>query len=84
MNEIKIIDTHCHLDFKELRSRLDSVIKDAKINNVTDMVTISTNLSRIDSIKEIAENYEEVFFTVGVHPNEAHKDKLFDDYNFTF
>ena len=65
MNEIRIIDTHCHLDFKELKNRLDSVIKDAKIHNVTDMVTISTNLSRIDQIKEISEKYEEVFFTVG-------------------
>ena len=35
-----IIDTHCHLDFIELKTRLDEVIKDAKINNVTDMVTI--------------------------------------------
>ena len=82
MNEIRIIDTHCHLDFKELKNRLDSVIKDAKINNVTDMVTISTNLSRIDPIKKISEKYEEVFFTVGVHPNEAHKDKQFDDHDF--
>ena len=82
MNEIRIIDTHCHLDFKELKTRLDEVIKDAKINNVTDMVTISTNLSRIDAIKEISEQYQEVFFTVGVHPNEAYKDKQYNDHYF--
>ncbi len=82
MNDIKIIDTHCHLDFKELKTRLDEVIKDAKINNITDMVTISTNLSRIDTIKEISEHYQEVFFTVGVHPNEAHKDKQYNDHHF--
>ena len=51
MNDIRIIDTHCHLDFNELKTRLDEVIKDAKINNVTDMVTISTNLGSIDAIK---------------------------------
>ena len=82
MNDIRIIDTHCHLDFNELKTRLDEVIKDAKINNVTDMVTISTNLSRIDTIKDISEQYQEVFFTVGVHPNEAHKDKQYNDNNF--
>ena len=54
MNDIRIIDTHCHLDFNELITRLDEVIKDSKINNVTDMVTISTNLSRIDTIKKIS------------------------------
>ena len=59
MNDIRIIDTHCHLDFNELKTRLDEVIKDAKINNVTDMVTISTNLSRIDTIKELSEQYQE-------------------------
>ena len=82
MNDIRIIDTHCHLDFNELKTRLDEVIKDAKINNVTDMVTISTNLSRIDTIKDISEQYQEVFFTVGVHPNEVHKDKQYDDHYF--
>ena len=82
MNDIRIIDTHCHLDFNELKTRLDEVVKDAKTNNVTDMVTISTNLSRIDTIKDISEQYQEVFFTVGVHPNEAHKDKQYDDYHF--
>ena len=46
------------------------------------MVTISTNLSRIDAIKKISVRYQEVFFTVGVHPNEAHKDKQYNDYNF--
>ena len=56
MNDIRIIDTHCHLDFIELKTRLDDVIKDAKINNVTNMVTISTNLSRIDAIKDISAN----------------------------
>ena len=45
-------------------------------------LTISTNLSRIDTIKEISEQYQEVFFTVGVHPNEAHKDKQYDDHDF--
>ena len=59
MNDIRIIDTHCHLDFNELKTRLDDVIKNAKINNVTDMVTISTNLSRIDKIKDISEQYQE-------------------------
>ena len=44
MNDIRIIDTHCHLDFNELKTRLDEVIKDAKINNVTDMAVSYTHL----------------------------------------
>ena len=82
MNNIRIIDTHCHLDFEILSNRLNTVISEAKINHVNEMVTISTNLSRIGVVREIAEKFKEVFFTVGVHPNEAHKDEQFDDYDF--
>jgi len=82
MNEIRLIDTHCHLDFKELKPRIKTVIEDAKTNHINEMVTISTNLSKIDAIKELSEDNEEIFFTVGVHPNEAHKDEKFDDYEF--
>ena len=67
MNDIRIIDTHCHLDFIELKNRLDDVIKDAKINNITDMVTISTNLSRIDAIKDISEQHQEAELYLDIH-----------------
>ena len=79
-NYIQLIDTHAHLDFPELFSRIDEIIKNAKTNKVSNVVTISTNLSKINKIIKIAENNPEVFFTVGVHPNEVSKDTNFINY----
>ena len=75
-----LIDTHAHLDFPELYNRLDEVLKNALENGVKRIVTISTNLNKIDKIIEISKNYEEVFHTVGVHPNEILKDKNNSNY----
>lgn len=75
-----LIDTHAHLDFPELYNRLDEVLKNALENGVKRIVTISTNLNKIDKIIEISKNYEEVYHTVGVHPNEVLKDKNNSNY----
>ena len=75
-----LIDTHAHLDFPELYNRLDEVLKNALENGVKRIVTISTNLNKIDKIIEISKNYEEIYHTVGVHPNEVLKDKNNSNY----
>ena len=75
-----LIDTHAHLDFPELYNRLDEVLKNAFENGVKRIVTISTNLNKIDKIIEISKNYKEVYHTVGVHPNEVLKDKNNSNY----
>ncbi len=75
-----LIDTHAHLDFPELYNRLDEVIKNAIENDVKRIITISTNLNKINKIIQISENYKEVFHTVGVHPNEVIKDKNNSNY----
>jgi TatD DNase family protein len=75
-----LIDTHAHLDFPELYNRLDEVLKNALENGVKRIVTISTNLNKIDKIIEISKNYEEVYHSVGVHPNEVLKDKNNSNY----
>ena len=75
-----LIDTHAHLDFPELYNRLDEVLKNAWENGVKRIVTISTNLNKIDKIIEISKNYEEVYHSVGVHPNEVLKDKNNSNY----
>ena len=75
-----LIDTHAHLDFPELSTRLDEVLSNALKNDVKRIVTISTNLNKIGKIIEISENHQEVFHTVGIHPNEVLKDKNNSNY----
>ena len=75
-----LIDTHAHLDFPQLNNRLDEILKNALDNDVKRIVTISTNLNKINKIVKISEKYKEVFHTVGVHPNEVLKDKNNSNY----
>ena len=76
-----LIDTHAHLDFPELHSKLDVIIDNAKNQNVLKIITISTNLNKIEKIIKISNDNDIVFFTVGVHPNEVLKDKNYDNYS---
>jgi len=63
-----LIDTHCHLDMlKDLKGALQR----ARENQVNFMVTIGIDLKTSRKAVEIAETYNFVWATVGVHPHEA-------------
>ncbi len=66
-----LIDSHCHLDFPDFAGDLDAVIERARAVGVERMITIGTNVAKAARVVEIAERYEDVFFTVGAHPHEA-------------
>ena len=66
-----MIDSHCHLDCPPLFDNLDQVIKRALSNNVRYLLTISTNLSSFEKIKEIVDKHDNVFGTLGIHPHES-------------
>lgn len=68
---MKLIDSHCHLDFPDLEAERDEVIARAGEAGVALMVTISTRVRRFDSIRAIAEAYPNVFCSVGTHPHNA-------------
>ncbi len=76
-----LIDTHAHLDFSELYDRLEEVLDNAKNNNIKRIISISTNLNKIDKIINLSYKNEEVFFTVGTHPNEVLKDENNSNYD---
>jgi TatD DNase family protein len=66
-----LVDSHCHLDFEELSAEIDQVVARARAAGVGTMVTICTKLSEIERILAIAERFEDVWCTVGIHPHEA-------------
>ncbi|AFL52581.1 TatD DNase family protein [Sinorhizobium fredii] len=66
-----LIDTHCHLDFPDFDAERDAIIERARQAGVTQMVTISTRVKRFETILAIAEEYENVFCSVGTHPHNA-------------
>jgi len=66
-----LIDSHCHLDFPDLQSRLPEVLAAAGAAGIGRMVTISTHVARFETYRALAEAHENVFFTVGTHPHNA-------------
>jgi TatD DNase family protein len=66
-----LIDSHCHLDFPELQTRLPQVLAAASAAGIGRMVSISTHVSRFETYRSLAETHESIFFTVGTHPHNA-------------
>lgn len=74
MENIMIIDTHCHLDFPDFVDDIDGVIARAHAVGVMRMITISTWVRKYETYKAIAEAHESVWFSVGTHPHQAHEE----------
>lgn len=65
---MRLIDSHCHLDFDGLSNRLPDVLAAMAANDVAGCMTIGVTLEEAPQVLAIAETYEQVFASVGVHP----------------
>ena len=66
-----LVDSHCHLDFPDFAEDRDAVMARAKAAGVGLMVTISTKVSEAEKVIALAEAYDELVCSVGIHPHEA-------------
>jgi len=66
-----LVDSHCHLDFPDFADDLDGVVARAREAGVGTMVTICTHLSRFAQVRAVAERFDGIWCSVGVHPHEA-------------
>lgn len=69
-----LIDTHCHLDFADFEAERDDIIARAVEADVSQMVTISTRVRKLETLLAITEKYPNVFCSVGTHPNNANEE----------
>ncbi len=70
-----MIETHCHLDYLK-QDDTENLVNRAHEGGVEKIVTISVEPSNLDQALSIAERFDHVYCTQGVHPHEA---KQFDD-----
>ena len=70
MSNIRLIDTHSHIDMIEQIS-LDEVIANAAANDVEKIILPCAYPKDIDKIIDITEKYVNVYAYLGVHPSEA-------------
>lgn len=69
-----IIDSHCHLNMKEFHNDLDSIINNAKCNNIKGLLSISTKIEEFESISNISNNYDNIWYSLGIHPHNVNSD----------
>lgn len=69
------VDSHCHLDFADFAEEgVVKIIDRARLNRVGHMLTISTHTKRIENYTAIADQFEDVWTTIGVHPHQANEE----------
>lgn len=66
-----LVDSHCHLNFPDYKDDLNDVISRSKNAGVRVMQTICTSMEEFEEVLGIAEAYEGVYCSVGIHPNEV-------------
>lgn len=67
---MKIIETHCHLDYLEASPLID-ILNKSKEANIEKIITISVDPTNLKKVRELASNYEEIYFTQGIHPHDV-------------
>ncbi|MBP9663013.1 MAG: TatD family hydrolase [Pyrinomonadaceae bacterium] len=74
-----MIDSHCHIDGEQFDADRDEVVQRAHDAGVAAMLDVGTGDPHSDDFRRavaVAERYENVYASVGVHPHDA---KLYDD-----
>jgi len=66
---MNIIDSHCHINFPELVSDIDGVMERMAENHVSNALCVSVNLEKFPEVLSLAERYENIYASVGVHPD---------------
>ncbi len=75
-----MIDSHCHLDHEPLKSDLSNIIKRSKDVGIEKLLTISTSIESFQKIKDIINEDEIIFGTIGIHPHETDNNEISIDY----
>lgn len=73
-----LVDSHCHLNYKGLVEQQSDILSRARDSGVTAMLNISTRESEWDEVLRLAEQENDVWASVGIHPHEADGHKGID------
>jgi TatD DNase family protein len=73
------IDSHCHLDFPDLAKDLDALLLNMRNNQVTHALCVSVNLPDFPRVRSLAETHDNLYASVGVHPDYENEIEPTDD-----
>ena len=66
-----LIDTHCHLDFKDFDTDRDDIIDRAINKGVVRIINVGSSFEGTRRSLELAKKYDIVYASVGIHPHDA-------------
>ncbi len=67
----QLIDSHCHLNYDYAPKSAEDLVREARANGVSHLLTIGTDLGTIGEVQALSERFENVFHTIGVHPHDG-------------
>ena len=73
MSEIELIDSHCHLIFENFEQDLEEVVSRWRSSGVKKLLHACCEFSEIPKLKKISNKFDEIYYSVGLHPLEANK-----------
>ncbi|MDD5072829.1 MAG: YchF/TatD family DNA exonuclease [Candidatus Omnitrophica bacterium] len=68
---MRLVDTHCHLDFPEFDPDREEVIKRARAAGIEYIINVASSLEGSKRSVELANKYDSVYASVGIHPHDA-------------
>ena len=66
---MKIVDSHCHINFEPLADDIPGLLQQAADNDVQTMLCVSVTLEAYPEVLALARSHENIHASVGVHPN---------------
>ncbi|WP_308914838.1 TatD family hydrolase [Jannaschia sp. LMIT008] len=68
MTDLRLTDSHCHLDFPQFEGEVPALIDRAEAAGVHRMVTICTKLHQAPRVRALADAHDPIWWAAGVHP----------------
>jgi TatD DNase family protein len=75
---MNLIDSHCHVHFNAYKDDMDEVIRRTLDKGVF-MITVGTQKDTSVNGLKVAEQYDGMWATIGLHPNHTCKQEFVDD-----
>lgn len=66
-----LIDSHAHLDFDRFDADRDQVLQRATACGVDTVITIGTTIASSQRARDLAEQYDMLYATAGIHPHQV-------------
>ena len=66
---IRLFDTHCHVDFSHFADDRDAMFERMAAAGVEGCIVVAVDFDHIPDLKALAESRDNVWFSVGIHPN---------------